>query len=247
MSSTCACHDAGVAIHPKLLNDGERVVVTTRTHAKALFGPIVVLLLTAFVTAFLEAQVTANVEDGTLQTVLGVVVGVLAAVALVSWVAKPVLDWLSTSYTFTDRRFIQRSGVISKQGRTIPLNRISGVDFEMGLVDRVFGCGTLVVSDASEQRVPLDDIPRVEQVQKQVAAQLHQGGHGPRGRRDLRPRPRSPFGSIPTVWGIPTEDPGTLKACWKCRMWSSTRRTVGRGAQETRSGCPGRSSTCSTP
>ena len=95
-------------------------------------------------------------------------------VALVAWVLKPFLTWFFTTYTFTDRRFIQRSGILSETGRTIPLNRISGVDFEMGVVDRLFGCGTLVVSDASEQgRVPVRDVPHVEDVQKRVAAELH--------------------------------------------------------------------------
>jgi uncharacterized membrane protein YdbT with pleckstrin-like domain len=106
-----------------------------------------------------------------------VVVGVVAVVLLVLLVLRPFVRWWSTSYTFTDRRFIQRTGFIAKEGRTIPLNRISGVDFEMGLVDRIFGCGTLVVSDASELgRVPLSDIPRVEQVQMQVAEELHRLG-----------------------------------------------------------------------
>jgi uncharacterized membrane protein YdbT with pleckstrin-like domain len=84
------------------------------------------------------------------------------------------VTWFFTSYTFTDRRFIQRTGFIAKEGRTIPLNRISGVDFEMGVIDRIFRCGTLVVSDASEMgRVPLSDIPRVEEVQMKVAEELH--------------------------------------------------------------------------
>jgi uncharacterized membrane protein YdbT with pleckstrin-like domain len=163
-----------VAINPKLLNEGERVVVTTRTHVKALFAPFLVLLLTAFVTAFLAAQVGNQIDNDTLRRVLAIALALAALGALLWWVVRPFLTWFSTSYTFTDRRFIQRTGVISKEGRTIPLNRISGVDFEMGLVDRVFRCGTLVVSDASELgRVPIHDIPRVEQVQKQVAAELH--------------------------------------------------------------------------
>src|SRR3546814_20190408 len=63
-----------------------------------------------------------------------------------------------------------RTGIIAQKGRTIPLNRISGVDFEIDLTDRIFGCGTLVVTDASEAgRVELHDIPRVEKVQLQVA------------------------------------------------------------------------------
>jgi uncharacterized membrane protein YdbT with pleckstrin-like domain len=171
-----------VAINPKLLNEGERVVVTTRTHVKALFVPVLVLLLIAFVTAFAAAQVSSQVDDETARTVLYVALAVVALLAFLGWVVKPFLDWFFTSYTFTDRRFIQRTGIIAKEGRTIPLNRISGVDFEIGVVDRVLGCGTLVVSDASEQgRVEVDDVPRVEQVQKQVAAELHQLGHeGPR-------------------------------------------------------------------
>ncbi len=46
------------------------------------------------------------------------------------------------------------------------MNRISDISYEKSLIDRMFGCGTLIVSDASEQgRVPLKDIPQVEQVQ----------------------------------------------------------------------------------
>jgi hypothetical protein len=49
----------------------------------------------------------------------------------------------------------------------------------------VFGCGTLVVSDASEQgRVLLDDIPNVEQVQMRVADELHKLSSHERERGD---------------------------------------------------------------
>jgi uncharacterized membrane protein YdbT with pleckstrin-like domain len=92
---------------------------------------------------------------------------------------RPALAWATTTYTFTNRRFMKRSGFIAKEGRTIPLNRISGVDFEIGIIDRLFGCGTLVVTDASEHgNVLLDDVPRVEEVQRTIAAELdRQAGH----------------------------------------------------------------------
>ena len=163
-----------MAISPKLLNEGERVVVSTRTHAKALIGPgmVLVVLVAALVVLW---TLTANL-------VAWIVAGVAAAALAVWFVLRPLLEWLTTTYTFTNRRFIKRSGFIAKEGRTIPLNRISGVDFEIGVIDRIFGCGTLVVSDAStDGRVELHDIPRVEQVQRQVAAELHRLGHeGPR-------------------------------------------------------------------
>lgn len=156
----------------RLLNDGERVVVTTRTHWKALIGPsaLVVVAVALLIWSF---SVDRPGEEGVGHSIAGWaarILGVLAAAVAL----PPFVRWLTTTYTFTSRRFIKRSGLIAKEGRTIPLNRISGVDFEIGVIDRLFGCGTLVVSDASEQgRVELNDIPRVEQVQLLVSNELH--------------------------------------------------------------------------
>lgn len=158
-----------MAINPKLLNEGEYVVVSTRTHPKVLLLPLLVLVVSLGVAAFVN-----RTGEGDTAAIMHLVVWVIAGLVILWWVVRPLVDWATTTYTFTNRRFMKRSGLIAKEGRTIPLNRISGVDFEIGVVDRIFGCGTLVVSDASEQgRVELDDIPRVEQVQMQVAAELH--------------------------------------------------------------------------
>jgi uncharacterized membrane protein YdbT with pleckstrin-like domain len=157
----------------KLLNEGERVVVNTRTHVKALILPALVLVVALALALF----ATGLVSNG----VALIVVWVLFLAVVVWFVVGPLLRWLTTTYTFTNRRFIKRSGFIAKEGRTIPLNRISGVDFEIGVVDRIFGCGTLVVSDASTHgNVLLHDIPRVEEVQLQVADELHRLAGGDR-------------------------------------------------------------------
>jgi membrane protein YdbS with pleckstrin-like domain len=66
--------------------------------------------------------------------------------------------------------------VINRTGHDIPLARISDVSYEKGLVDRVLGCGTLIVSDASEQgRVQLNDVPSVEKRQLQLSDLLFHG------------------------------------------------------------------------
>ncbi len=158
-----------MAFPDRLLNDGEHVVVSTRTHPKALLLPVLVLVL-----ALAAAAALGRLGDGRAAEVLHLVGWVLAALVVLWWVVRPAVAWATTTYTFTNRRFMKRSGLVAREGRTIPLNRISGVDFEIGIVDRLFGCGTLVVSDASEQgRVELHDIPRVDQVQLQVAEELH--------------------------------------------------------------------------
>jgi uncharacterized membrane protein YdbT with pleckstrin-like domain len=162
-----------VAYPTKLLNDGEHVVISTRTHPKALIGPALILLVVVAAVLFVSTLTDS--------TSLGAVVGALAAGIVLWWVVRPFIEWLTTTYTFTNRRFIKRSGLIAKEGRTIPLNRISGVDFEIGVIDRLFGCGTLIVSDASTNgRVLLDDIPRVEQFQLKVAEELHALASGDR-------------------------------------------------------------------
>jgi len=162
-----------VAFPSKLLNPGEHVVVSTRSHVKALIVPVLVgVLLVAAVVAL------STLTDS---TVAGGAAGIVAALVALWFVVRPVVKWLTTTYTFTNRRFIKRSGFIAKEGRTIPLNRISGVDFEIGVIDRIFGCGTLVVSDAStDGQVELHDIPEVEKVQLQVSDELHRLSGGDR-------------------------------------------------------------------
>jgi uncharacterized membrane protein YdbT with pleckstrin-like domain len=162
-----------VAFPSKLLNEGEHVVVSTRTHVKALIIPGLGVLLALAVALFLD-----GIADGGL---VSIVVWALFAAVLLWFLLGPFLRWATTTYTFTNRRFIKRSGFIAKEGRTIPLNRISGVDFEIGVIDRVFGCGTLVVSDAStDGSVELYDIPAVEKVQLQVSHELHRLAGGDR-------------------------------------------------------------------
>lgn len=87
-------------------------------------------------------------------------------VVLVGWVLLPFLRWVTSRYTVTNRRLITRSGILTRTGRDIPLYRINDVSYEKSLTDRLLGCGTLVISDATDKAgVTLHDVPRVEQVQ----------------------------------------------------------------------------------
>lgn len=156
-----------MAISPKLLNDGESVVIDTRTHPKALVpaATILVLLLA------LGVVISAWTSNGTIQLIAWIVV----LVAIVVFCGVPLLSWLTSTYTFTNRRLITRTGVITRRGHDIPLARISDVASEKGLLDRMFGCGTLVISDASTNgSVRLVDIPHVEECQRRLTQLLHQ-------------------------------------------------------------------------
>ncbi|MBS44821.1 MAG: hypothetical protein CMH83_16975 [Nocardioides sp.] len=162
------------------LNPGERIVWSTRTHGKVLVLPVLTLLVIVAVGAAFQAL---GPDSMTGNGTVVLVVWLLLAVLVVWRVVWPFLEWLTSSYTITDRRLITRHGVITRTGHDIPISRISDVASERDLLDRMLGCGTLVISDASEfGQVKIYDIPRVQDSAKQLSQLLHDLHRGePRG------------------------------------------------------------------
>ncbi|HWI42802.1 MAG TPA: PH domain-containing protein [Nocardioides sp.] len=159
-----------MAISKKLLRPDERLVLSTRQHPKALFGPI--LLLVVLLAIGVLAQVKLD-DDGFQQT-LTYIVWVLVALGILWFSLWPFLVWLSTVHAFTDSRLMTRNGIITRRGHDIPLARVSDVSIEINLIDRPFGCGSLLIADASTNGlVRLNDIPHVEAVQLKLQELLH--------------------------------------------------------------------------
>ena len=152
-------------ISPKLLNEGESVVLDTRTHVKALLFPIAMLVVLTAVGTWVQVAI----DEGTVTKAAWIVV----AVGIVWFVLRPLIIWATATYTFTDRRLITRSGVIVRRGHDMPLVRISDIAYEFGPIDRLLGCGTLLISDASTHgTIKLHDIPRVEETQRTLNLML---------------------------------------------------------------------------
>ncbi len=143
----------------KYLGTDETEVLHLRSHGKALIQPVIVLLLTATAAGFLIALTPQS-----WQPAAGIVEFVVVCLVIGFWVVLPFLRWLTTTYTFTDRRIITRQGILTQTGHDLPLTRINNVAYERGLVDRMLGCGTLVLTTAAEAPVTLHDIPDVERV-----------------------------------------------------------------------------------
>lgn len=169
-----------MVISRRLLNDGEHVLLSTRTHVKALLLPAVALILVAGFAGYLS-----SLPSGDHVGIWQAVIWGFAGAFVIAFSVVPFLSWLLTTYTFTTRRLITRTGVLTRRGHDVPLNRISDISYEKSLVDRLFGCGTLVVSDASEHgRVELRDIPNVEQAQLTVSEELYNRAGGGSVRAD---------------------------------------------------------------
>ncbi|WP_433265378.1 PH domain-containing protein [Actinosynnema sp. CS-041913] len=143
-----------------LLSPSEHVVIHKHPHWKMLLLPVLVFLLAAGGGAYLAALVS----DASWASVAWIAIAVVASV-LVAWLTlTPVVRWRTTHFIVTSDRVMYREGVLKRTGLDIPLTRINSVRFEHSLLDRVLGCGTLIIESASDEPLEFDDIPGVEKV-----------------------------------------------------------------------------------
>lgn len=156
-----------MGLDPKLLGSDERVILHLRTHVKDLFWETLLLIVvSAGLGIYLAVQPSAWSPTGTY-----VIVGLYVAIVLI-WVVWPFLVWLTSTYTVTNRRIITRTGVITRTGHDLPLRRVNNVSYERDLLDRILGCGTLVLETAAEQPLVLPDLPHIERVHVQITEVL---------------------------------------------------------------------------
>ena len=141
---------------------GERSVLLLHPHWKTVLMPFVLLVAVIILAGLLLAVIPHNRLQGDER----IAVGVVALVVAVIWTGVPFLRWRSTTYELTNRRLRLRKGILSRTGRDFPLIRISDVSFSQGLLDRVLGCGRLVVESPGEHgQLVLTEIPEVKRVQ----------------------------------------------------------------------------------
>ncbi len=147
----------------RLLGDDETLVLSLRPHVKVLFWPAVVLLVVAPGAALLAGYV----PDGFAQLWLRLAIGVVAGIIVLRWSVWPFLVWWNQIYAVTTRRLVIREGVLNRSGHDMPLTRLNDVSFVHNIWGRILGYGTLVVESAGERgQIELDDVPKVEQVQR---------------------------------------------------------------------------------
>ena len=143
-----------------LLSEGEHVIIHKHSHWKMLLVPYLVLLVTIGVGIWLSILV----KDESWSTVGFIAIGAVALILLVWLFFIPFIRWRTTHFIVTTDRVMAREGVLNRTGIDIPLARISTVRFEHGLIDRIFGCGTLIIESSAQEPLEFDDIPTVEKV-----------------------------------------------------------------------------------
>ncbi|HUV11385.1 MAG TPA: PH domain-containing protein [Acidimicrobiia bacterium] len=148
-----------------LLTDDEDLVLDLRPHwwflapAGALLAVAVLLGLGALANDSWWSEV---------RSLLGLfVLGSLA------WFCIRYLTWTTTNFVVTNERVISRTGVISKKGIEIPLDRINTVFFNQSLFERAIGAGDIGIESAGEGgRQTFTDIRKPSLVQNEIYRQV---------------------------------------------------------------------------
>lgn len=142
----------------------ELLVARFRGHARRLFWSALLLIAVCGAVAYLYGNLPAPYEDWMLLT---------AAVAIVILlVVAPFLVWLSRTYTITTRRVIVREGLGSRSRRELSHTRGYSIAVRRGPLQRLWGAGTITLSNGVDAPLRLVNVPSVNLVHEALADQI---------------------------------------------------------------------------
>jgi uncharacterized membrane protein YdbT with pleckstrin-like domain len=151
----------------KLLNDGEEIALDLRPHWW-FFSKHILTGIPLFIGLVLLAT---NTHGDALKWNFRL--WALLAVAWAVWLGLKYLEWNFTHFVVTDDRVIYRTGVISKRGVEIPMERINNINFHQGLFERFIGAGDLDIESAGRDgQSHFDDVWHPDGVQQELYRQM---------------------------------------------------------------------------
>jgi uncharacterized membrane protein YdbT with pleckstrin-like domain len=163
---------SGVAFPTKLLHRNEEIVLDLRPHPWYMFEPLAAVLGAVVIGLVVLYFVGDNA--GAFWTFLKSIAGVLVLGCL-AWAGLRYLRWRNINFVVTTDRLIYRSGVISKRGIEIPLERVNTVFFHQGVFERMIGAGDLSIESGGETGMQrFSDIRHPSEVQNEIYHQMEE-------------------------------------------------------------------------
>ncbi len=152
---------------PKLLNEGEEVVLDLHPHWWFLTAPV------AAVVVVLVATIAAAAASAPTWAVIA-----LAAVLVIAviWLLARYARWATTSLVLTNHRLVHRTGIIAKSGVEIPLDHINDISYRQTIFERMIGAGDVVVESAGKtSQEVFEDLPKPGRIQNEIYRQIEAG------------------------------------------------------------------------
>jgi uncharacterized membrane protein YdbT with pleckstrin-like domain len=150
----------------RLLTEDEDVVVELRPHWAFLGKPLAVTI------AVVTLSITILVVFSNAPTfVLYALLVAVAGSAL--WLAGRLVRWFATSLVVTTTRIVQRSGVFSRNGLELRLERVNQLSYHQSIPGRILRTGELHVEMGGDTGVVVfDHVPRPAAVQSVITEQI---------------------------------------------------------------------------
>ncbi|MGH8998922.1 MAG: PH domain-containing protein [Acidimicrobiia bacterium] len=165
----------------RLLLEGETVALDLRPHWWFFAGPLAAGI------PLLALLVGVLTTDGDIRTA-GLWMVAVASAAWAVWLGGRLARWSRTHFVVTSERLVYRTGVLSKQGLDIPLDRVSNIASSQTLRERILRSGDLLIESAGEQgQQRFHDISRPDDVQAEIYRQIDRDA-----RSDRRGGPPAP-------------------------------------------------------
>lgn len=142
----------------------ERRIARLRGHSRRLFWSALVLIAVAGATTYFYDNLPAPFENWMLLAAAGALVLLLVIV--------PYFVWLSRSWTITTRRVIERSGFFGSSSREISHVRGYAIQMRRGILQRMWGAGTLTLSNGVEPPMRLKNVPHAALVHETLVDQV---------------------------------------------------------------------------
>ena len=139
-------------------------VARFRGHARRLGWSALVLIGVAGACGYFYGNLPAPFEDWMLLAAAAAVVLLLVLI--------PFLSWWAHVYTITTRRVIDKRGVLAPRQRELSHVRGYTIQVRRGPLQRMWGAGTLTLSNGVEEPMRLVNVPSVELVHEALVDQV---------------------------------------------------------------------------
>lgn len=165
----------------------ELLVARFRAHARRLAWSALVLIVVAGACGYFYGNLPAPFENWMLLAAAAVVVLLL--------VVLPYLRWWAHVYTITTRRVMERRGVFAVKRRELAHVRGYTLTVRRGILQRMWGAGTITLKNGVDEPLRLANIPSVDLVHEALVDQVEVNqilAH-----RDAQPLPPGPPPPLP--------------------------------------------------
>ena len=146
----------------KNLMSAEKIVYRTKLHRIVFVWPIIWLVVALLI--------FFSMSDVAVRDVLSILIFLLAILTSIS----VFINYTTSEFAITNKRVIVKVGFIRRNSIEILLSKVEGIQVNQGILGRIFGFGSIVVSGTGGTKDPFHKISNPlefrRKTQEQIAA-----------------------------------------------------------------------------